>query len=85
MNLFQQKFRQTLRSLLRKPGFSILAVLVLALGLGANLLLFNAVQALDATSHLAAIGFLFFGCLLVFLVPVLRAARVNPTEALRSE
>jgi len=38
--------RHSLRSLLRSPGFTTLAVLVLALGLGANLLLFNAVQAL---------------------------------------
>lgn len=43
---FQDDLKPTLRSLLRAPGFLAGAVLCLALGLGANAILFNAARAL---------------------------------------
>jgi len=46
MHIVLLELRTTLRSLSRSPGFVATAVLVLALGLGANLILFNAIHAL---------------------------------------
>ncbi|MEY2508469.1 MAG: hypothetical protein QOH01_2798 [Verrucomicrobiota bacterium] len=41
-----REFRYALRQLLRQPGFTILAVVALALGIGANTVLFSAISTL---------------------------------------
>lgn len=46
MDWFRQDLRQALRSLARRPGFSALAILTLALGLAINTVAFSAVNAL---------------------------------------
>jgi predicted permease len=65
-------------------------VLGLLLGLGASLMIARLVSTQlygigtqDPGSHLAAIGLLLLGSLLAFLIPLLRAARVQPAVALR--
>src|ERR1700739_4082868 len=42
---FLRALRQSVRSLLRTPGFSIVAIAVLALGIGANVALFTLVHS----------------------------------------
>ena len=46
MNQFWRDIRRSLRTLLKRPGFSFVCVLTLALGIGANTAIFSAVNAI---------------------------------------
>jgi len=66
------------------PGIVLGAILAMPASRLMTSLLYE-VGPLDAPTHLAVLGCLLISALLACLVPALRAARVDPSIALRSE
>lgn len=90
MNALFQDLRHAVRRLRRSPGFTCVAVLTLAVGIGATTAIFSAIRAvllrpLPFPEHSELVQVYTTLALAACFVPAWRAAGVDPITVLRSE